>query len=312
VTDQELMKAAIALAEQCKPIAGRIPMVGAVIAVGGVIIGRGHRGTGEQGDDDHAERIALEGVVDRKQLPEATVYTTLEPCTPEVRSDPLNCCTELIGQAGVKRVFIGILDPNQGVRGKGLWALQSAGVDVELFPPELASQIRVLNHRFIKEQQTLGIRITNLTSDQIIKTYETGGAYELEGTFLNPPGSDVFALISNGDQWWPQPHPLRITGENAWSVKIYFGAYGRHTVAIVRASELGVYLVSYYRKVVSSNIERSERIMRYFRRDSMAGDDAELRGLLRNAHEGIAMGKLPKGIELQDQFNIIVEAPPSP
>src|SRR5271157_4640346 len=119
--DERLMNRAIELAEQCRPIAERIPKVGAVIAIGDTVIGQGHRGTGASGDDDHAEMVALKGIVDRTQLPRATVYTTLEPCTPEVRSDPLSCCTELIRQAEVTRVFIGILDPNQGVRGKGLW-----------------------------------------------------------------------------------------------------------------------------------------------------------------------------------------------
>ena len=118
--DQKHMNDAIALAQECAPFEERIPLVGAVIAIGPTVIGRAHRGTGKPGDGDHAEKIALAGVVDRKQLPEATIYTTLEPCTREVRSDPENACTELISKAGVKRVFIGILDPNQGVRGKGL------------------------------------------------------------------------------------------------------------------------------------------------------------------------------------------------
>jgi hypothetical protein len=54
--------------------------------------------------------------------------------------------------------------PTQGVRGKGLWELQSRGIDVELFPPELAKRIRALNHKFIRIQQTLGIQITSLES----------------------------------------------------------------------------------------------------------------------------------------------------
>src|SRR5262249_49397627 len=132
---------------------------GAIIAIGDTVIGQGHRGTGNPGDDEHAEWRAIHGVQDRSQLPKATVYTTLEPCTPEVRSDPLKCCTELIRQGGVKKVFIGILDPNQGVRGKGLWELQDRGIDVELFPPDMAKRIRALNDKFIRAQRTLGIRI---------------------------------------------------------------------------------------------------------------------------------------------------------
>ena len=161
-TDKLHMDTAITLAERCEPIEDRIPKVGAVIAIGEVVIGLGKRGTGKKGDGDHAEKVAINQVADKKQLPKATVYTTLEPCTKEVRSDPLNCCTELIRQFGLKKVFIGILDPNQGVRGKGLWELQSRGIDVELFPPELAKRLLALNHKFIRVQQTLGIRITNL------------------------------------------------------------------------------------------------------------------------------------------------------
>ncbi len=192
-SDERLMGEAIAWAERCEPIEPRIPKVGAIIAVGDTVIGQAHRGSGKTGDDDHAEKLALKGVVDRKQLARATVYTTLEPCTPEVRSDPSNCCTELIRMAEVKRVFIGILDPNQGVRGKGLWELQSRGIEVELFPPELAKRIRVLNAGFINEQQSLGIRITNLSAGQVIRTYDKGGVYVVEGIFLNPPADDVFA-----------------------------------------------------------------------------------------------------------------------
>src|SRR5260370_24294456 len=81
--DYENMKKAIAQAEQCQPIAERVPKVGAIIAVGDTVIGQGHRGTGNPGDDEHAEWHAIQGVQDRSQLPKATVYTTLEPCTPD-------------------------------------------------------------------------------------------------------------------------------------------------------------------------------------------------------------------------------------
>jgi diaminohydroxyphosphoribosylaminopyrimidine deaminase/5-amino-6-(5-phosphoribosylamino)uracil reductase len=307
--DERNMNRAIDLAEQCRPIAERIPKVGAVIAIDDTVIGQGHRGTGASGDDDHAEMVALKGIVDRTQLPRATVYTTLEPCTPEVRSDPLSCCTELIRQAEVKRVFIGILDPNQGVRGKGLWELQSRGIEVELFPPELAKKIRVLNDKFIKEQRTLGIRITNLTAGQTIRTYDKEGVYELEGTFLNPPGNDVFALTSIGGKWWPQPYSLRVTGDGTWSVKLHFGAYGPHTLSIVRANELGVVLVQYYRKISAQNRERADLVKRLVG-NIPPKDKEDILKALGNIYPAIEMGR-PKGMELQDQVDIIVENPPN-
>jgi hypothetical protein len=48
-----------------------------VIVVGGTVIGRGHRGTGKPNDDEHAEQKAFLTVPDRRELPRATLYTTL-------------------------------------------------------------------------------------------------------------------------------------------------------------------------------------------------------------------------------------------
>ena len=67
--DLRYMEKAISLAENCAPTEERIPRVGAVIAVGQVIIGRGHRGPGNPGDDDHAEKRALDQIADKMQLP---------------------------------------------------------------------------------------------------------------------------------------------------------------------------------------------------------------------------------------------------
>lgn len=312
--DEKHMNEAIVLAQECAPIEERIPLVGAVIAIGATVIGRAHRGTGKSGDDDHAEKNALNGVVDRKQLPEATIYTTLEPCTREVRSDPENACSELIVKAEVKKVFIGILDPNQGVRGKGLWELQSRGIEVELFPPELAKRIRAINAKFIKQQQTLGIRITNVADGQMIRTYETEGVFELRGSYLNAPGADVFALANIGGQWWPQANSLSTNeSDKTWSVKVKLGSYAPHTLAIVRANELGMALFNYYRKITANNWSRDRALQTYVA--SLEGSDEQKRDVSDKLKfgpifPGIEMAKLPKGIELLDSVNVYIETPP--
>jgi pyrimidine deaminase RibD-like protein len=309
--DYENMKKAIAQAEQCQPIADRIPKVGAIIAVGDTVIGRGHRGTGNPNDDEHAEWHAIQSVPDRSQLPKATVYTTLEPCTPEVRSDPLKCCTELIRQAGVKKAFIGILDPNQGVRGKGLWELQDRGIDVELFPPDLAKQIRVLNDKFIRAQRTLGIRILEPADGDLVRTYDKGGSLVLKGKYLNEPGDDVFVFISAPDgHWAPQPHALKPTGnQNEWHVKVYFGTHGMHRIYVVRANELGITLVNYFRKVVRTNQERKNQLRGHLNVQDKAGEDAFL-GRLHGDYPGIEMNRFPKGLEVQASIEVEVEKPP--
>jgi len=190
MADRQLMESAIGELKKCNPAdPERIPKVGAVIAIDDEVIAAGHRG-----DEDHAEKIALDKIAPERDLSRATVYTTLEPCTHGVRRKEGESCTERLVRRQVKKVVIGILDPNQGVRGKGLLQLQAAKVEVELFPHDLAQCIRQLNDKFIQAQQGLGIRITS---------HENGAEFRgtncrLGGTFRNPPGDNVFAITYIG------------------------------------------------------------------------------------------------------------------
>jgi len=313
-TDQQMMERAIAQAEQCQPREDRIPKVGAIISIGDAIIGQGHRGTGMDGDDDHAELVALRGVVDRTQLPRATIYTTLEPCTAEVRSDPLTCCTELISKAEVAKVFIGILDPNQGVRGKGLWELQDRGIDVELFPPDLAKRIRAINEKFIRTQRRLGIRFTDPQPGSVIRTYDNNGIYTFRGDALNEPGDDVVIMTRIGGRWWPQRSRLNVDPASKpskfkWSADVDFGSYEPHSIYIMRANDLGMAIVNYYLKITQQNWDR-EKMLRgnvKFQGDS---EESFLRSL-PGIFPPINMPRLLKGLEFQAKIDVKVEAPPN-
>ena len=72
----------------------------------------------------HAERLALAGLADTEG---DSMVVTLEPCNHHGRTPP---CTDAIIQAGIKRVYVGTLDPDERVRGRGIAALREAGVDV--------------------------------------------------------------------------------------------------------------------------------------------------------------------------------------
>ncbi len=100
-------------------------MVGAVIVRDDVVLGEGfHRAFGEP----HAEREALADA-DRAghDVRGAMMVVTLEPCCHTGKTPP---CTEAVIEAGVSRVVIAMLDPDERVAGKGVAMLREAGVEV--------------------------------------------------------------------------------------------------------------------------------------------------------------------------------------
>jgi diaminohydroxyphosphoribosylaminopyrimidine deaminase/5-amino-6-(5-phosphoribosylamino)uracil reductase len=100
------------------------PAVGAVIVRDGEIVGEGfHPRAGEP----HAEVFALRQAAE--QATGADIYVTLEPCSHQGRTGP---CADALVAAGVKRVFIGAIDPNPLVAGRGVKRLRDAGIEVEV------------------------------------------------------------------------------------------------------------------------------------------------------------------------------------
>ena len=101
------------------------PMVGAVVVVDNKIVGEGwHRKAGTP----HAEVHALR-TISKEQAKEATLYVNLEPCAHYGKTPP---CCDLVIQKGLKKVVVGSVDPNPKVAGKGIKAMQQAGIDVVL------------------------------------------------------------------------------------------------------------------------------------------------------------------------------------
>jgi pyrimidine deaminase RibD-like protein len=296
----ELMQEAIRLANECKPNSPRVPKVGAIIAVDGVVVGRACRGTGEEADDDHAEHKAILQVIDRARLPEAVLYTTLEPCTPDVRTQGEACCTELILQYRIKKVVVGILDPNQEVTGKGLWKLQDRNVDVELFPDALARQIRAGNADFIRCHQTLGAKIVSPQHRDVLETTKTHGRHAVRVRCLNPPNATNYLFTSSNGLYWPQPGPFRAIDSEHWEIDAFFGALGDHSLHIVTATEIGQVLIEYYRKVVRWNVERRERLKKY------NPSQEDLARLLGGDYFGITMTGLQKGLRSEDSITVTI------
>ena len=123
-THHDYMASALKLAERGRLTVSPNPMVGCIIVKNGRIIGEGyHHCAGEP----HAEIYALqEAGLDAQG---ATAYVSLEPCCHHNRTPP---CTDALIKSGIKQVYIACLDPNPLVQGKGVEALRSAGIQVEI------------------------------------------------------------------------------------------------------------------------------------------------------------------------------------
>ncbi len=114
------MARALELAERGLYTATPNPRVGCVLVKGGEVVGEGWH---ERAGAAHAEvnALAAAGAGARG----ATAYVSLEPCVHQGRTGP---CTAALIEAGVARVVAAMRDPNPLVAGKGLDALQRAGL----------------------------------------------------------------------------------------------------------------------------------------------------------------------------------------
>ncbi len=160
------MQRCLALAQQGQGQTAPNPMVGAVVVQDGAVVGEGwHPGAGQP----HAEVFALRAAGARSQG--ATIYVSLEPCNHYGRTPP---CTEAVIAAGIKKVVVGMVDPNPLVAGGGIDRLQSAGIEVVTGVETAACE--ELNEGFIQRmryQRPLGILKYAMTIDGKIAT-QTG------------------------------------------------------------------------------------------------------------------------------------------
>ena len=138
--DERWMKRALYLAEKGRGRTSPNPMVGAVLVKDGRVVGEGHH---IKAGEAHAEILALRQA--GEEAKGATLYLNLEPCTHYGRTPP---CAPAVIEAGVRRVVIGMEDPNPLVRGKGLESLRSAGLNVQI--GVLENPCRRLNEAFCK------------------------------------------------------------------------------------------------------------------------------------------------------------------
>ena len=142
--DTECMALALKLSQFGRKAVGANPMVGCVISRDDKIIAQDyHRLYGEA----HAEVNALEKINYKGE--NTKVYITLEPCSHFGKTPP---CAEALIRAGVKKVFIAMLDPNPLVSGRGMRVLQDSGIEVEV--GLLEEEANKINRGFVKRMTT--------------------------------------------------------------------------------------------------------------------------------------------------------------
>ncbi len=140
VSDETLMRGALALARRGLGETAPNPSVGCVIVKDGRVVGRGRT---QIGGRPHAETQAL-GVAGAAARG-ATAYVTLEPCSHTSKTPP---CAVALVDAGIARVVIGTLDPNPKVNGQGVAMLREAGLQVT--ENCLAKEARAVISGFLK------------------------------------------------------------------------------------------------------------------------------------------------------------------
>ncbi|KAH9610659.1 hypothetical protein KSS87_006016 [Heliosperma pusillum] len=139
VDDGYYMRKSLELARNALGCTSPNPMVGCVIVKDGQIVGQGFH---PKAGMPHAEVFALREVGELAE--NATAYVTLEPCNHHGKTPP---CSEALIKAKVKKVVVGMVDPNPIVSSRGINRLREAGIEVVVGVEE--ESCKKLNEAFI-------------------------------------------------------------------------------------------------------------------------------------------------------------------
>lgn len=161
------------------------PNVGCVIVKDGKIIGKGyHKFFG----DSHAEINALKEAGENAK--NAELYVTLEPCNHYGKTPP---CTDAIIKAGIKKVYIGMKDPNPLTSGEGIKKLKQNGIQV--YDSLMLDEFKKFYKDYLK-------RFSSQKGSYVIIKY----AMTLDGKIASKTGNSKWITSKKAREW---THNLR-------------------------------------------------------------------------------------------------------
>lgn len=132
------MQLALQEAGKCTPTPSAFCVGAVIVDASGQLLSTGY--SRELQGNTHAEANAIDKLVHKckddstakAQLQGSDIYTTMEPCS--VRLSGNVPCTRRILEAGLARVFLGTVEPDDFVKCEGVQQLRDAGVQVFTVP----------------------------------------------------------------------------------------------------------------------------------------------------------------------------------